>query len=90
MEQGYIKVTIDGTELLASEGQSIVDAAREHRVDGVHRVHGPTSLAAAPASRGGAQWALTPSVTHDPPCDLLIWRVLSGRASARRPRAPRG
>ncbi|HRI48971.1 MAG TPA: 2Fe-2S iron-sulfur cluster-binding protein [Pseudomonadota bacterium] len=33
MEQGYIKVTIDGTELLANEGQSIVDAAREHGID---------------------------------------------------------
>lgn len=33
MEQGYLKVTIDGTELLAKEGQSIVEAAREHGID---------------------------------------------------------
>src|SRR3569832_100308 len=33
MEQGYVKVTIDGTELLAKEGQSIVEAAREHGIE---------------------------------------------------------
>jgi [NiFe] hydrogenase diaphorase moiety small subunit len=33
MEQGYIKVTIDGVEMLAKQGQSIVEAARDHGVD---------------------------------------------------------
>lgn len=32
MEQGYIKILIDGIEILAKEGQSIVEAAREHGV----------------------------------------------------------
>lgn len=32
MEQGHIKVTIDGKEILAKEGQSIVDAARDHGI----------------------------------------------------------
>lgn len=32
MEQGHIKVTIDHKEILAKEGQSIVDAARDHGI----------------------------------------------------------
>lgn len=32
MEQGYIKVTIDGREVLAKEGQSIVQAARDNEI----------------------------------------------------------
>ena len=32
MEQGYIKITIDGVEILAKEGQSIVEAARDHGI----------------------------------------------------------
>lgn len=32
MEQGYIKVTVDGVELMAKEGQSIVEAARDHAI----------------------------------------------------------
>jgi [NiFe] hydrogenase diaphorase moiety small subunit len=33
MEQGYIKMTLDGVELLAKQGQSVVEAAREHGID---------------------------------------------------------
>lgn len=32
MEQGYIKIIIDGTECLAKEGQNIVEAARDHGI----------------------------------------------------------
>jgi [NiFe] hydrogenase diaphorase moiety small subunit len=30
MEQGFIKITVDGAEILAKEGQSVVEAVREH------------------------------------------------------------
>jgi len=33
VEQNYIKLTIDGVEFLAKEGQSIVEAARDHGID---------------------------------------------------------
>ncbi len=32
MEQSYIQITIDGREIMAKEGQSIVEAARDHGV----------------------------------------------------------
>lgn len=32
MEQSYIKITIDGQEILAKEGQSVVQAARENHI----------------------------------------------------------
>lgn len=32
MEQGYIKISIDGVEVIAKESQSIVEAAREHGI----------------------------------------------------------
>lgn len=33
VEQSYIKITIDGVEFLAKEGQSVVEAARDNGVD---------------------------------------------------------
>ncbi len=33
MEQSYIKVTLDGVEFLAKEGQSVVEAARENGIN---------------------------------------------------------
>jgi len=32
MEQGHTKITIDGKEIMAKDGQSIVEAARDHHV----------------------------------------------------------
>ncbi len=33
MEQGYVKIKIDGMELMAKQGQSVVEAAREYGID---------------------------------------------------------